>query len=358
MPASASATGGLRGARPTLTLDGRDMATLAEGLLSMRIEETADGLFHCELAIGNWGPSGQGVDFLYFDRRTLDFGKTLQIGFDGEAVFRGRITGLEGQFPEGAPPYLTVLAEDRLQDLRMTRRTRTFADSSDKDVFERIAGEHGLTPDVSLSGPKHKVLAQLNQSDLAFMRERARSLDAELWVNGTKLSVRAHGDRNAGTVSLSYGNELHEFVALADLAHQRTGVDVTGWDVAAKRALKEHADDSVLGAELKGGTSGPSVLSKALGARKETVVDAVPTTSTEARARAEAILKRRARRFVTGHGVAEPNARLRAGAYAKLSGLGSLFTGEYYVVSVRHVFHGLHGLRTEFAAERPGLGKP
>lgn len=356
MPASAP-TGGVRTARPTIDVAGQELATLSDGLLSLRVEENVEGVFHCELQVGNWGPASSGVDFLYFDRSTLDFGKELKIGFDGTAVFKGRITGLEGHFPEGAPPFLTVLAEDRLQDLRMTRRTRTFADSSDSDVLNQIASDHSLTPDISLDGPTHKVLAQLNQSDLAFMRERARALDAELWIDGTTLSVRAHGDRNAGTVQLSYGNELREFVTLADLAHQRTGVDVSGWDVSGKTALKEHAGDSVLGAELKGGDSGPSILSSALGDRKESVVNSVPITSSEATARAEAIFKHRARRFVTGHGVAEPNAALRVGAYAKLGGLGKLFSGEYYVVSSRHVFDGIHGLRTEFSVERPGLGK-
>jgi phage protein D len=359
MPTSAPASGAVRSARPTIAVDGKTLASLADGLLSMRISETVDGLFHCELSIGNWGPSGGGggVDFLYFDRKTLDFGKSLEIGFAGEAVFRGRVTGLEADFPEGAPPVITVLAEDRLQDLRMTRRTRTFDNASDADVFKRIAGEHGLSTDIQLDGPTHRVLAQLNQSDLAFMRERARSLDAELWVNDRKLLTRAHGDRNAGSIDLAYGNGLREFVALADLAHQRTAVDVTGWDVAGKSALKERADASLLGAELKGGVSGPSVLSSALGDRREVVVDAVPTTSSEARARAQALLKRRARRFLTGHGIAEPNPGIRVGAYAKLSGLGALFTGEYYIVSTRHVFDGLSGMRTEFRAERPGMGK-
>jgi phage protein D len=357
MPASAPAAG-VRAARPTISVAGREQASLADGLLSMRVEETVEGVHRCELEVGNWGPAGSGVGFLYFDRRTLDFGKELKIGFDGSAVFNGRVTALEGHFPEGAPPFMTVLAEDRKQQLRMTRRTRTFADKSDADVFQAIARDHSLTADVSLSGPTYKVLTQLNQSDLAFMRERARAVDAELWLDGTTLSVRSHSDRGGASVKLAYGNELREFTALADLAHQRTAVDVAGWDVASRSAIRERAAESILEAELKDGDGGPSVLTSALGERKEVIVDAVPLTSGEARARAEAILRRRARRFVTGRGVAEPNASLRVGASAKLSGLGDLFSGDYYVVRVRHVFDGIHGLRTEFDGERPGLGRP
>src|SRR5258705_8493580 len=48
-----------------------------------------------------------------------------------DTLFEGRIMALEGQFPEGRQPQLVVLAEDRFQDLRMTRRTRTFKRSEE-----------------------------------------------------------------------------------------------------------------------------------------------------------------------------------------------------------------------------------
>src|SRR5205823_15127015 len=127
-------------------------------------------------------------------------------------------------FHEGTAPTLTVLAEDRFQDLRMTRRTRTFADMSDASVMQQLASDHGLTPDVDVTGPTHKVLGQLNESDLAFLRERARATDAEVWLSGRTLSAKAHARRNGGRVRFGYGNELIEFNVLADLAHQRSSV--------------------------------------------------------------------------------------------------------------------------------------
>jgi hypothetical protein len=64
-----------------------------------------------------------------------------------------------------------------------------------------------------------------------------------------------------------------------------------------------------------------------------------------------------ARRFVTGRGIAECDARLRVGSYVDLQGLGTLFSGKYYLCEVQVLFDPVNGLRTEFAAERPGLGK-
>lgn len=342
--------------RPTFVVDGQARSQLADGLLSMSIVEDVAGLYRCEATFGNWGArSGSTLDYLYFDRSLLDFGKGFVVKLANDTLFEGAITAIEGQFPAGRAPEVTVLAEDRLQDLRMTRRTRTFTDQDDAAVIRQIAGDHGLTADVTLSGPTHKVLAQVNQSDLAFIRERVQALDAEVWVNGRTLHVKPHSDRRQTTVTLAYRVELTAFSVLADLAHQRTNVTVTGWDVAGKSAITQEATDNTVSGELEGGKSGSSVLKSAFGDRKETIAHDVPLTSDEAKRAAEAAFKLRARRFITAHGVATTNASIKVGGAADVKGVGPLFTGKYYLTHVRHLFDG-NGLRSEFTGERPGLG--
>src|ERR1043165_6738952 len=164
----------IRIARPMVTVAGQDEPSLSEGLLSLLFVENTSGLYRCEALFGNLGATDGAVGFLYFDRRKLDFGKAFQIKIGGDTIFDGRIMGLEACFPEGGPPKFRLLAEDRFQDLRMTRRTRTFTDMDDAAVFRQVANELGLTRHMDSSGRSHKGLAQVNQSDLAFLRERAR----------------------------------------------------------------------------------------------------------------------------------------------------------------------------------------
>jgi len=345
-------------ARPTISVAARDDESLAAGLLSLLVAEDTAGLYRCEATFGNWGLLDGGIGFLYFDRRTLDFGKAFQVKLGSDVIFDGRITGLEAQFPDHEAPRLTVLAEDRFQDLRMTRRTRAFSDSSDGDVFRRIANDHGLSPRVDVNGPTHKVLTQVNQSDLAFMRERARAVDAEVWMEGSTLNARNRTGRGSGSLELTYGGNLREFSVIADLARQRTSVTVGGWDTGGKQGVKYEATDSVVQGELAGATSGASLLSSALGDRKEAVAHTVPFTSEEAQAEAESYFKSMARRFVVGRGVAQTDSRLRVGGYTDLRNVGPLFEGRYYLSEVRHLFDGARGIRTFFTAERPGLGRP
>jgi len=348
---------GLRVARPTLYVAEQENTALSGGLLSLLIVENTSGLYRCEALFGNWGNVHNRLDFLYFDRTLLEFGKAFQVKLDSATIFDGKIMGLEAHFPEGEAPTLAVLAEDRLQDLRMTRRTRTFVDVSDADVLTQIANEHGLSPQVNVTGPTHKILAQMNQSDLAFMRERVRAIDAEVWVEGKTLKAQARVRRNGGTLQMTYGNTLREFCVLADLAGQRTSVTVSGWDVASKADLKYEATAAILSGELNGDSSGVSILSSAFGVRKEALAHTVPLSSQEAQAAAEAFFRASARRFVVGRGVMETDSRLRVGTYVDLRGLGPLFNGKYYLSEVRHRFDGVKGIRTECIAERPGLGR-
>lgn len=347
---------GIHSARPTINVAGEDDAVLAASLQQLEIVETIQGLFRCEAVFANWGARNGGGDYLYFDRAKLEFGKALKVKLAADLLFDGRIMALEAAFPEAAPPELTVLVEDRFQDLRMARRTRTFSDVSDADVIRQIAGDHGLSPDVRVNGPSYKVLVQVNQSDLAFVRERARAIDAELWMDGATLHAVSRASRRNGSLELTHGHQLRSFTALADLATQRTSVSANGWDVAGKSALQHEASDSVISSELNGDTSGVSILKSALGERKEALAHTVPLNSQEAQAIAESYFKLCARRFVVGRGTAETQAKLRVGTVVDLKNLGSLFNGNYYVVEVRHRFDSEKGLRTEFTAERAGLG--
>lgn len=354
-----SGAGALRASRPDVRIDGQAQAALTDALVALRVHDAVDDLLSCELTVGNWGPKDGRTTFQWFGRDVLEFGKRLQVSIGGTLLFDGRISALEAQFPEGGEATLAVLAEDALQELRMTRRTRTFEDRSDADIARSIANDHGLTPDISLDGPTHKLVAQLNQSDLAFLRERARAAGGEVWVQDGTLFAKSRRDRTGGErVTLGWGSTLHEMAISADLAGQITEAQVTGWDVSGKEAVSEKVTDDVVFADLgQGHDSGSSILQQALGARAEVYAGEVPLTSAEARARARSLFERRARRFVCGRGVADTDARLRVGTSVRLEGLGPLFSGDFQLVEVTHRFGPRDGLRSEIAVERPGLGQ-
>lgn len=345
---------------PVIRIDGEVREGLGDILLiSLLVEETRAGLYRCEARFTNWMPMAE-QPFPFFDQELVDFGKALAVELGppegARQVFNGRITAIEAHYPQQQPPELTLLAEDRLQDLRLERRTRTFEDVGDADVVNQIAAQHGLTAAVDADGPTYPVLTQLNQSDLAFLRERAVAIDAEVWVEDRTLHFQAHNGRSAGDVQLTYGGNLLQFSVLADLAHQRSSVKVSGWNVGDKSAIDVSAGQSAISGELNGDRSGGAVLAAALAERHERIVTAVPLSNDEAQAMADARYRERARRFLTGSGIADGTPALRVGTVVEISEVGSLFNGRYIATAVRHTFDRIHGYRTTFEVERPGIG--
>ena len=353
MPDGSSAP--LQGARPSIEIDGQRNATVTSAMQELLIVDSVDGLARCEFKVGNWGgPEHPG--FQYFGRDTLDFGKSLKVTLADSALFEGRISAIAGEFPDGGPPQVCVCAEDRLQDLRMTRRTRGFEDVALADVVQRIASDHGLSPQTDLSGETYKLLAQVNQSDLAFLRDLARREDAEVWVEGTRLKAAQRARRNGGRLALSWAGLLHEFSVCADLAHQRTQLIAAGWNVADKREAKYTAGEAAVQSELNGGTSGASTLRQAFGERIDTLAHGMPASDAQAQVLAEASFRHHARRFLVGRGVAQTQAGLQVGAKITISGIGPLFEGDYFVTNVSTRFDAKKGLRTEFLCDRPAIG--
>ena len=351
-------TSQVSGARPSIEIEGQRDATLTSALQMLLIVESSDGLYRCEATFGNWG-GPEHAGYQHFDRTSLEFGKRLSVKIgSGAALFDGRISAITAAFPEGGAPQVGICAEDRLQDLRMTRRTRSFDQVSAADVIRRIANDHGLQPQVTLSGQTYKLLAQVNQSDLAFIRDLARKEDAQVWVEGSDLKAAQRPQRASGAaIQLAWAGSLREFQVSADLAHQRTKLVASGWNVGDKEAAKHEATSAAINSELNGGTSGAQTLQSAFGDRADTLAHALPTTGAEARALAEACFRNMARRFVVGRGVAETSSDLRVGAKVKLGSLGPLFEGEYTVTDVRHRFDGKDGMRTEFLCDRPSIGR-
>jgi phage protein D len=350
-------------AAPVFEVDGQTTGSLGRDLLKLEIEETTAGLKTLRARVLNVGPrAGEAEELLYLDGSVLDFGKKLQVALgppdDERIVFQGRISALEADFKEGREPQLSVFAEDALMKLRMTRRTKAYEQMTDADIASAIASEHGLTPATAADGPSYDVVHQLNMSDLAFLRERAQRVRAELWADDETLNFKTRPNRTGTTLTLVQGNELIAAQLRADLAHQRSKVKVSGYDADARDVIEEEAGSDAIQAEVSGGESGPAVLTRALGERVSHRMRDVPLVAGEATAWAKAELLRRARAFLTVVGTTSGSPSMVVGSLLTLERVGGPFEGGgWYVTRVRHTYEVESGTghRTHFEAERPTL---
>jgi phage protein D len=351
---------------PGFTVDGAEQIALSRDLLELEIEETIEGLASLRFTLSAIGPRRGERDeaLLWLDGRILDFGKEIavKLGVAGaqETVFTGRVSAIELGMDQGREPEVRIHAEDRLMDLRMTRRFATWEQADLAAMAQGIAARHGLSAEVDVPGaPTQPMVQQWNQTDLAFLREQATRLGAEIWLEGTVLHVAARERREAAPrVTLIQGNDLLTIALRADLAQQRSKVTVGGYDAEAKEGLAEEAEAAVATAEAEGGRTGPAVLSDAFGERASFRLRDVPLAGAEARAWSRAAMLARARRFVQAEGVTTGTPKLRPGARLNLERVGDVFSGEgYRVTRSLHRYDLAHGYRTLFSAERAGLGR-
>jgi len=350
-------------ARPRFEVDGSEEARLGEDLLRLEATEDEEGMTRLEAVFLNWGRTEESSEpgFAYFDGTILELGNEIVVhagADDNEAqIFQGVITAIEACYPELRPPEIVVRAEDPLQWLRMRQRTRSFEQATDADMAGRIATDHGLTGDAGTEGPSYAQFWQVNQSDLGFLRERARTVDARIaWQDGRLLFASRRAD-DAPPIPLSRESELLRFQVSADLAHQRTEVRVHGYSVADKAGIHESAGPEAAASEAAGNSrTGPDLLGGIQSEAIEELHLEAPVTSEEAAALARSLMQRRMRRFVCGRGVTSGTPRMHVGSKIDLVDLGEWFAGVYHVAQVCHTFDQVDGLRTHFLAERAGLG--
>lgn len=348
---------------PVFAIDEVTSRELARDLRRLDIEEGALGLRTLVAHFHAVGPNtdGSADELSYLDGEAIDLGKSISVvlGSPGteRTVFSGRISAIEVSIDEGDAPYVTVCAEDGLMALRMAERTATYTDVTDADIVSEIASAHGLEADASVEGPTYPLVQQWEQSDLAFLRDRAMRLNAELWIDENDVVHLAdRNDRSGTELLLVQGNELLSVNARVDLADQRSSISFRGWDDVGVAAIAEEAGGDVVAAEISGGRLGPDVVADvfdepALSRARRDVLSA-----DSAQAYAEAEMRRRARSFVSVDGTTSGTPDLVPGATLDLRRVGRPFEGGgYRVCWVHHSYDLSSGYRTHFRAERPDL---
>jgi phage protein D len=349
----------LYSAEPVFEINRQVRGELTRDLLRLDIREDTEGLrtLVARLAGTPAHPDMPDVPEIYLDGSVIDFGQevTVSMGASGSArsVFTGFVSAIEAVYVESKEPEVVIFAEDRLMKLRTTRRFRSYEEMTDAGIAEEIASEHGLDADVAADGPTYDVVQQWNQSDLAFLRERAARIQAEVWIHDDTLHFQTRENRSGTEITLLQGNQLTSVQLRADLAHQRTIVKVAGYDADQRDGIDEEARGDVVAAEARGGRTGPDVLERAFGERVSFLTRDVPLTDGEAIRWARAEMLRRSRGFVTATGTTNGTPDMVVGSRLTLQRVGGPFNGDgYYVVSVAHTYDRHDGYRTHFTAER------
>jgi phage protein D len=335
-------------------------ADVAAALTELTVTSEPDTLDHCALTLANPYPEMRWTH----EPRDADVfkegnGLSVRLGYGNalRRVFDGEITAISPSFPEAGTPTVRISGYTRLHHLRGAPQTRTFLGMSDREIAQRIADELHLEIDADDPGVTHPYVIQFNQTDLAFLLERARRIRYELRIEGRKLQFKKGGEGAPRTLTLAYGavsgdtppaHPLRSFNPTMNTLRPVDHVIVRGHDPKTREPIEARAGSADTDVTLGGKRTGPAVTTSAFGARVHTVVDRPVATQNEADQLARAIYTERALEFVTGSGTAVGTPELNAGGVVQLLGLGR-FSGRYYVTQSTHTI-GASGYVTSFSA--------
>lgn len=295
---------------------------------------------------------------------------TIELGYvdDLKATFDGEITSINPTFPASGTPTLTVRGYSRLHRLKGSVRTRTFQDATDKQIAETIAEEAGLTPECEDLGTTHPYVIQSNQTDLVFLRARALSIRFELLVEGKTLIFRKPKEDEAKVCTLVWGHPRESFAPGAQVVPLKSfnptmntmgpvnQVEVRGYDLRKKQGIVGRAGSGDEETAMGGGETGADTAAAAFGRSRVEVEVATPVASQEeADQRARAIYNQRLSGFVTGSASTFGVPDLRAGRKVEIKGVGTRFSGEYYVTQSTHTL-GSGGYVTNFNVRKGATG--
>ena len=348
---------------PVFSVDGTLEGALARDLLRLDVEEGQLGLRTLVLRLHGVGPDSDGssASLSYLDGQVVELGCMLDVNIGppgGERqLFHGTVSALEAGFAEGGVPVVSVFAEDALMRLRIAERTVTYTDLTDARIVEEVVSRHGLGVQTDLDGPAYPLVQQWEQSDLAFVRDRALRLHGELWVGvDDVVHLADRDDRPGAELTLVQGNELIAADLRVDLAHQRSTVTYRGWDDVLVAGVSGKATADVVRAEVDGGRLGPDLVAQVFDPAGITRSRRDALTAETAQAYADAEMRRRARGFVTVDGTTSGTPDLVPGARLDLRRVGRPFEGGgYRCVHAHHGYDPAVGYRTHFRAERPGM---
>jgi phage protein D len=319
--------------------------------ITVEIDRNLPGLFQIEF---------MGLDFAevpaHFSPGAI---VDIQLGFDQpEQLIKGEILGLEPQFSSVQPPRLTVWGCDSLHRLQWGTKTRTFLNTTDSAIAEKIASEALLVPQTVESPVVHEYVMQANQTDLQFLVQRAQQIGYELFMADETLFFQPILHNTSLLQALTLGQNLLEFHPRFSLMSQATKVTVKGWDIFQKQAITEtknagkfaQVNDSNLA--VRG-----EVLARRSGAAAAVITDR-PVNTSMAQQMAQTQLDQTALELVTAEGTCVGNSQIRPGTMVLIQGLDGQpggqysFEGKYYVTGVTHRFDVVQGYLTDFKAKR------
>jgi uncharacterized protein len=283
---------------------------------------------------------------------------------DLQDMIEGEITKISPSFPSDGVPTVAIEGNTLMHRLQGNHNTRTFQGVSDKQIVEKIAQEANLQADAEDPQVQYEYVMQPNQTDLDFLRERARKLHFEILVQDKKLIFRRSQESQSKSYTLIWAHTqraiamgsntlpLSTFSLQMDASKPATSVETRSYNPAAKQAFVSKAGPSEQTSAMAGKNKGGDVTNAAFKRERKQVHVTTPFGSqSECDEHAKAAYNNQAMGLVSGTAETIGVPDLRGGQLITLLGVGLRFEGDYLIDEANHHI-GSDGYKTSLTVKR------
>ena len=343
---------------PAFRVEIEGKALSPEAIISVSVDEDleAPGRFTIIL---NEGLDIKTQAFTWLDNPDLNPGHSVEVyfGYAGrksERIIRGTIKALSPSFPSTGIPSLTLEGYDPSHGMQKRMSKVNDAEVKYSDVARELATRfYHLNPDgIEDSGKTHKkVERQKGEKDYGFLRRLADQIGFEFFVRGETLHFRKPRDGGDARKTFQFRKDFISFSPRLSMASLVNQVVVSGWNEKQKESIKERVRLKDIAATSELVRFLEKFIEDSDGLEPKIIEDKALNSNDEAKKRAEVELKKAVNTFIQGDLECIGDPELRAGSKIEIGGIGTLFSGSYYVTSTRHTFDDT-GYRTTLGVRR------
>ena len=373
---------------------GKDIpAVSTHDIMAVRYSDSVDKIDSFELTVNNWDAGKHDFKYTGPGRSSgepstqFDPGSSIELWMGYYAptaaehrdtrksdplqlMLAGVITSIAPAFPAAGQPTLKVSGQNVLRKLMVEQKTRTFENMTDSEIAKDIGAKGnwkigGLDVKVRTDASPEPAEAKLdhvfqnNQYDIVFLLQRAYTIGYDLVLqqegkgSDTKLFLyfgRSKAEPRQKYL-LEWGRSLIQFDPTISTTRQVKKVTVRYWNGVKKKMEQVVADRAKLPTKGLSDDQALKRFEQSFLDSQDVICEQPFRDKQAAQKYADAVMADIAKGFVTAKGSTFGTPGLRAGSTVQVDGLGSIFSGHYYVTATTHSI-GAAGYVTEFECRR------
>ncbi len=348
-----------------ITINGRSFihGTTVD-IISVSITETTNQSDSFSISVREHNPEPgrfASSTLTWLDNKVFDEGSKIKIelGYQNNRAVKlhGYITGMSADFPETGAPRLTVSGQSYYHQLHRQTSRKPFDAKTDSDIARAIAADLKLKADIEEIDLEHPLVSPEGATYAAILQDRAKRLYYEIAIKEDTLIFRrpTYLSDTSTALTLTWGENLRSFTPSVSTSNLPSSVEARNTQTGqggGKEALASTVQAGQIQCML-GKTSGLEIARNSFGESRLLNEDQRITSQAEANVLPRAVMQSKAIEYITGRGTCIGNPQLVSRKVVYLKGLGSRFSGKYYVTSTTHSIDA-SGYRTEFNVKRDG----